>query len=288
MTATQQNSVTNNANIENKYGRWAVTDEQAAKIAAKDAQAMAQFYNDNYKRIKSKAFRYLREHAPYYCMPSRGRAPHRYDIDDMLQQAYVDLPYIDYRSAYTIGLSFYRIFDRVDVGGLTTSTEPRTLGLCFLDNPIDEEGNAHMLDFIASTAGILPQSAEDTYLLTLEETTVQEYLSQHTIRDILRDALTADNEYAVMMYEIFTNWTDYEISDFLHLSKWDTVEKIRNRAGRTLAGQYHKILDKLREINSPYYDRFWASLPRQEENKRAAMCAFSFRRSNVGTAAVSP
>ena len=203
----------------------------------------------------------------------------------MLQQAYVDLPYIDYRSAYTIGLSFYRIFDRVDVGGLTTSTEPRTLGLCFLDNPIDEEGNAHMLDFIASTAGILPQSAEDTYLLTLEETTVQEYLSQHTIRDILRDALTADNEYAVMMYEIFTNWTDYEISDFLHLSKWDTVEKIRNRAGRTLAGQYHKILDKLREINSPYYDRFWASLPRQEENKRAAMCAFSFRRSNVGTAA---
>lgn len=90
-------------------GPWTFTEEQIVNIKHFSVEDMNKFYFDNYDVIMRMAKGFVhKEHCRY-----------RYDINDLLQQVYIDLPYYSYRSRYALYLSIVKgSFKLVNYGGI--------------------------------------------------------------------------------------------------------------------------------------------------------------------------
>lgn len=73
------------------WAGWEITPEQAERIKAQDWDACAKFYEDNFRHLERLAYHYV-QHKEYLIW-------NKWNADEILQCAYLDLPYMDYRSA---------------------------------------------------------------------------------------------------------------------------------------------------------------------------------------------
>jgi hypothetical protein len=132
-------------------GGWQFTDELIIRLKKWDTAAIAEFYNANYKILfgMAKKFAWKQE---YFC------GNHFYEVDDLIQQVYIDLPYYDFSSRCNL---YYCIvkgsFLRVNEGGIIASQNKvikRSLMFSY-DAPVNgSEGNtnsSYLLDKFASS-----------------------------------------------------------------------------------------------------------------------------------------
>lgn len=121
---------------------WVYTQEQAQAIKNGDITARNKFFNDNYDRIRGMAYIYARSR--------HDLGQHQYDAKEMINQLYLDLPYMDYRSYAQLTHSVKNASFWCSVyGGLSwfkenhingTDTKRRGLYEIRLDQPISEDG----------------------------------------------------------------------------------------------------------------------------------------------------
>lgn len=143
------------------YG-WKITEEQITSIKNKEIEAINNFYFDNEERLRKCAMRYASERNFYkkgvYC-----------DIEDLMQQLYVDIPYLDYSTGRDLSFSIFRYsFYFCDKGGYAYLKETNSKYLFYdyssgydstyliVDAPANngEESEIYLLDYIASSPSV--------------------------------------------------------------------------------------------------------------------------------------
>lgn len=96
--------------------KWVYTPEQAQKIVNGDIEARNQFYFDNYELLHILAYWYASER--FAIMGDR------YEVDDLMSQVYLDLPYMNFTSCATLTYSIKQnSFFRSVFGGFSFSVE---------------------------------------------------------------------------------------------------------------------------------------------------------------------
>ena len=88
---------------------WIYTPEQAKKIINGDISARNKFFFDNYDRLRVMAKSFV---ATRYCLSQM-----QYDVDDLLMQVYLDLPYIEYKSPAALTFDIKKKSFRLSVFG---------------------------------------------------------------------------------------------------------------------------------------------------------------------------
>ena len=251
--------------MSDENGAWKISAELIDKIKANDREAVNRFYTDNIDLIRKKASRYSRMHSLY----AKGFEASRWNVNDLMSQAYLDLPYFDYTSPYSLGRSLTLCFFRSETGGYNVKKNS-ILGELLLDKPLNPD-----LPFTYSNVVADPNSQADFDKIDFgEPIDCPDYnIGAKLIKAWLKRFLS-ENEYKVMFYTIFRNWSNKELSKILNL-KWNAVEVIRKRASRILSQNFSYFLEQLRNIQSPYYDKFQDIMPKRVENLKSAMRSFS-------------
>ncbi|NCA93229.1 hypothetical protein EOM82_08355, partial [bacterium] len=82
---------TNPLNIMTDKGPWIFTEDLIHRIKQREMTAITEFYNSNYDVLlrMAKKFVYTQKHF---------MNTYIYDVDDCIQQVFIDLPYYDYSS----------------------------------------------------------------------------------------------------------------------------------------------------------------------------------------------
>ena len=121
---------------------WIYTPEQAEAIKNGDISARDKFFNDNFDRIKGMAYIYARAR--------HDMGQYQYEAWDMINQLYLDLPYMDFRSYAQLTFAVKNASFWCSVyGGMSwfkenhiNGTDRARRGLCdlCLDAPIDDDG----------------------------------------------------------------------------------------------------------------------------------------------------
>lgn len=149
-------------------GSWTFSDGQIQRIKQSDPDAMATFYFDNYKIFLGMARKYV-WNKRYICND------YGFDVDDLMQQVYVDLPYYNYSSRThlyhcIVHGSFWRCMD----GGITTTQSKviKRLLMVSYDAPVkgsdNEDPGSYLLDKFASAP------SPDEVINSLEELETRE------------------------------------------------------------------------------------------------------------------
>lgn len=100
-----------NLSIMQDKGPWTFTEEQIVNIKHFSVEDMNKFYFDNYDIIMRMAKGFVHKESMYGC--------HIYDINDLLQQVYIDLPYYSFRSRHALYISIVKgSFKFVNYGGI--------------------------------------------------------------------------------------------------------------------------------------------------------------------------
>lgn len=91
-------------------GPWVFTEEQIKKIKNFSAEDISKFYNDNYEIILHMAKKFI-------CQ-AVGKGLYCYDIEDLMHQVYVDMPYYSFKSRSALYMSIVRAsFRYINYGG---------------------------------------------------------------------------------------------------------------------------------------------------------------------------
>ena len=255
----------------NEWGAWKISIELINKIKANDREAVNRFYTDNIDLIRKKATKFAARHSGTL----KSLESSRWSVDDLVSQAYLDLPYFDYTSPYSLGKSLYYCFYRSEHGGYTVKKRV-ILGSLLLDEPKSLDNQTTFVNYIAD-----PNSKTDFDKIDFVEPIDLEQTPDYNIGAKLiiswLKRFLSKNEYKVMFYTIFRNWTDKELSEMLNL-KWNAVAVIRKRATRILSNNFSYFLEQFQCIKSPYYDKFQDVMPKSVERLKAFMQSFFIRK----------
>lgn len=102
--------------FEERFDSWNITPEQFEKIKVKDKESINKFYFDNLKHFENLARSYKTQ-----CLKISGTS---YEVEDMLQQIYLDLFYIDFSVERIFSYEVINILYYFNYGGyayITTS-----------------------------------------------------------------------------------------------------------------------------------------------------------------------
>lgn len=88
---------------------WVYTHDQAKKIVNGDISARNKFFFDNYDRLRVMAKSFV---ANRYCLSQM-----QYDMDDLLMQVYLDLPYMEYKSPAALTFDIKKKSFRLSIFG---------------------------------------------------------------------------------------------------------------------------------------------------------------------------
>ena len=88
---------------------WVYTPEQVVKIINGDISARNKFFFDNYNRLRIMAKSFV---AARYCLYQM-----QYDMDDLLMQVYLDLPYMEYKSPAALTFDIKKKSFRLSIFG---------------------------------------------------------------------------------------------------------------------------------------------------------------------------
>ena len=88
---------------------WVYTPEQAQKIVNGDIEARNQFYSDNYELLHILAHWYVAEQTALGVC--------KYDIDDLMSQVYLDLPYMEFKTPACLTFSIKKKSFRLSAFG---------------------------------------------------------------------------------------------------------------------------------------------------------------------------
>lgn len=95
-------------------GNWIFDVDEIKQILNKDIDAINKFFNDNLKIIKAMASKYV------YQQKIVNKA-FIYDVDDLVQQIYVDLPFYQYDTRTHFYFCIRKSFKLLPFGGYTAS-----------------------------------------------------------------------------------------------------------------------------------------------------------------------
>lgn len=98
-------------------GGWQFEESQIIKIKEFDVTALTQFYNDNLKLLTLISYKYLSKR--------RWHGYNDIELDDLLNQVYVDLPYYDFSSRKYLYTSITNSFRLFTTGGIKSKNKRR-------------------------------------------------------------------------------------------------------------------------------------------------------------------
>jgi len=84
------------------FRTWEITPEQADKIANGDIVEMTSFYNRHLFRFRNMAYNYANTH-------NVNNNFYKYDVEEMLSQLFLDLPYLNWQNALYLTMSIKQI-----------------------------------------------------------------------------------------------------------------------------------------------------------------------------------
>lgn len=113
---------------ENRFGRFIFEDEQAERIAAGDYSAVWEFIEDNRDFLTGWARKFLR--VRFFSLP-RGF----YEVDELLNQIYVDFPHYNAEGDIAIFKGIFRSFFNIGFGGFLRRGRSVRVSIS-LDKPI--------------------------------------------------------------------------------------------------------------------------------------------------------
>ena len=247
-------------NDKSKLHDFKYTQEQAEKIQKGDNEAINKFWNDNYETIY-----YIVK--SYYNKTYLGRGTLMLDLEDFIDQVYLDLPYLNYENQALLSYSL-RVYslNAVDLGGLDylKRTSQKLLSapkqynryykcesLTYTDDETGEELNK--LDLYYSDI-----SAEKAYFLSQRFGTTNKIL--HFVSNFLSPAQVDSLKY------ILSGYSSNYVNKYVHKG---TCQFMR----RKLIFAYPQIKDfLLSELDYhplKAYDEEWNLLIRNCEEQKA-------------------
>lgn len=125
-------------------GPWKFSNETITKLKQWNPKAMQEFYYDNLEIITKMAYKFVRNRVDLF-------RDYSYDVQDLIQQVYIDLPYYDFRSRINLWYCIVKgSFLRVNEGGITTSNNRivRNSLIFSYDAPVKgkSESSSYLLD----------------------------------------------------------------------------------------------------------------------------------------------
>lgn len=124
-------------------GSWVFTEEQIKNIKNFSAEDISKFYNNNYEIILGLAKKFVRQSVRngLYC----------YNLEDLMQQVYIDIPYYYYSSRNALYKSIVKgTFKYLNYGGIKGQHKNVELEYKSISLILNDEDDDDMLNFIAS------------------------------------------------------------------------------------------------------------------------------------------
>ena len=124
-------------------GSWVFTEEQIKNIKNFSAEDISKFYNDNYEILLGMAKKFIKK--------QKRMGMHNYDIQDLIQQVWVDIPYYSYTTRFSLYASIVDgTFKYINYGGMKAKRSViQEYQLASLSIG-DENDNDLLLDYIES------------------------------------------------------------------------------------------------------------------------------------------
>lgn len=159
---------------------FSMTDELAARMAAHEMEACADFVEQNRKFLAGWARKMLRDHTNV--IPAN-----EYEEGDCIDQIFVDFVYYDYSGAKMLVRSIWRSFIGVAHGGYGARVYARSKKeqALSLDAPIEISARSGEKDSGASIADVIPSREPSPYEVVAEREHVEE-IAPHFYHEIKR------------------------------------------------------------------------------------------------------
>ncbi len=124
-------------------GSWVFTEEQIKNIKNFSAEDISKFYNDNFDIIMRMAKKFIKK--------ARSEGLYCYDLQDLINQVYIDIPYYYYNTRNTLYKSIVKgTFKYINYGGIKAKRSViQEYQLASLSIG-DENDNDLLLDYKAS------------------------------------------------------------------------------------------------------------------------------------------
>jgi hypothetical protein len=255
------------------------TFEEVAAIKNGDMLALERFYFEpcNYLKFQRKAFRYLLNgsYMRGYRGVSRGFTADdsRYCYDDLMQQLFLDLPYLNYSDVVPFWRSVFLSFKRSPFGGILSPH--LDLGERTLDCPVGGERSAAvMADFLVSS-----QSVEDEYftaaLLDDSGGKFCDSGNEPVIVAWLKKYLPFEGDFKLAYMALFRDCSFFDMADSLGLSRFSVSAESLSRIFRLLSFHIGVLLPFLNPFSK--YGKFIGLLPSNICRVRSAMRSHSLR-----------
>lgn len=142
-----------------KYEFYKLEPKTLAGIKDGNVEAINRFYEDNFGLFRGMSGKFVRNR--------RLENIYRYEVDDLMQQLYVDIPHFDYTDERTLTCSIFRSFKYSDNGGILHRAASARLKNISIDSPIFYKGEA--MDGAALLDCIVSSAAPDEIIFESEE-----------------------------------------------------------------------------------------------------------------------
>lgn len=174
------------------HGFWVFTEDQIHKIKMHNRLAINKFFEDNYELIKKMAYKFKRNQINIY-------QDYSFDIQELINQVYVDLPYYNFESRANLFNSITKgSFLCVNDGGyLFRAKFLKQSKILRYDATFEDTKNtSHFLDLLATT-----QTLEETYFESLEDRETKD----KKIIEFLEKTMKDKKQLNIMFCQLFTN-----------------------------------------------------------------------------------
>lgn len=189
---------------------WQFTQEQAEAIKNGDISARNKFYTDNYQQIRRLAQSYCKKETHIRC---------RDLVEDMVNQVYLDLPYLRYDDKAYFNYTLYKSFYYVAFGGLSYLIENNMTGADRKSKDII----IHSLD--------APMTEDENGLTLLDCLSYDE--------KPLEDMIRSDVDYIELLKPVFKKHMKPEHVEFLTLVlEGHSMSDARRQIGKTSHSSY--------------------------------------------------
>ena len=194
------------ADFAERFNGWKITERQITEIKAGNANAIAAFISDNSRRVRAMAFSFL----------SKRRGTHRYagyEIADLLNQLFVDLPYLRFKDGRGLWSQIRACFRCVLVGGIVNRNSRDIACRVSVDCPAfaDDDGGT-LADFIPDRA---PSPLERVEQAETVEESAPEILA--CLSDVLKrgkGACGTESTLRAVVEYVFAGYTFAQIKHF--------------------------------------------------------------------------
>ncbi|MDE7191430.1 MAG: hypothetical protein K2O35_03060 [Clostridia bacterium] len=158
-----------------KWWLWKIDAMQIEKIKAKDGKVIRRFWEDNENLIKN----IVKKQVLFLRLRGNRKTIRLYELDDFINQVYVDLPLYDYENSRKLYYSIVRSVEKTAYGGYG----------CFVPFKALDIEDLELLEAVD-----VPY--EDTYFQDMEykeiaKITINIIANQKQLTDMQRDVLTS-------------------------------------------------------------------------------------------------